>query len=405
VSENLDRGSPPADVQDAIREADPIRLLRDLVRAPSHPGVARQEEPVARLLAAFLDRRGLEVSLDEVRPGRPNLIARLRGGGSGRALVLCGHTDTVPPNTVMTIDPFAAEIRDGRVYGRGACDMKGALAAMAAALAGLSDSRTRPAGDVLLAAVVDEEMGSLGAEALVRSGFRADGCVVGEPTGNEVAIGHRGVDWIEVELTGRAAHGGRPADGVSAILAAARLVRLLDEELRPALGRRAHPLMGAPSLNVGVIHGGDQPNIVPARCVVRIDRRWVPGETVEGIYAEVAGLVEEVRREAPGLLSEIRRAEGCLATMPHSPLDTPAGHPLVECALAVRRDHGAREPKPVAFPAWSDAALLANEAGIPAIVMGPGDLAQAHSADEWVSAAQVEEAAIQYAAVAARFCA
>lgn len=379
-------------------------LLTDLVRAPSHPGLARQEEQVVHLLAAFLERGGLEVALQEIRPGRPNLIARLRGSGAGRSLILCGHTDTVPPNTVMTIDPFAAEIKGGRLYGRGACDMKGALAAMAAAMAGLAASRAPLAGDLILAAVIDEEMGSLGAEALVRSGLKADGCVVGEPTGNEVAIGHRGVDWIEVELTGQAAHGGRPADGTSAILAAARLVRLLDEELRPALARRTHPLLGAPSLNIGVIHGGDQPNIVPARCTVRIDRRWVPGETVEGIYQEVEDLVGRVRREMPGLQSILRRADGCLATMPHSPLDTPAAHPLVGCALAVRRARGAAEVGPVAFPAWSDAALLSNEGGIASIVMGPGDLAQAHSADEWISVAQVEEAAQQYADLAMRFC-
>ena len=392
-----------ATLRRAVREADPVGLLRALVRSPSHSGLERQEEQVARGLAAYLEARGLEVSLREVQPGRPNLIARMGARGRSRSLLLCGHTDTVPPNAVMEIDPFAGEVRDGRLYGRGACDMKGALAAMAAALAALARHRPEIGGEVRLAAVIDEEHGSLGAEDLIRSGLSADGCVVGEPTENRVAIGHRGLEWLEAEFIGRATHGGGPGEGVNAIAAAARFLRLVEEGLLPDLGRRSHPLLGPPTLNVGVIHGGDQPNTVPARCTVQMDRRWVPGETVEQVFADLEDLLTRVRAGTPGLTTALKRVPGGMATMVHGPLETPREHPLVEAGLAAREEVSGERAAPGAFPAWTDAALLSREAGIPCVVMGPGHLKQAHSADEWVSVAQVEEAALLYTALALRF--
>lgn len=388
----------------AVREADPLSLLRDLVRIPSHPGVERQEERVARALAAYLRSHEIEVELQEVRPGRPNLGARLRGAGSGRRLLLCGHTDTVPPNALMSIDPFAAEERDGRLYGRGACDMKGALAAMAAAMKALARTRAPLAGRVALAAVIDEEMESLGAEHLIRSGARADGCVVGEPTRNQVAIAHRGLEWLEIEFTGRATHAGSRERGVSAIAAAAHFVRLLEEDLRPRLLGRARPLMGAPSVSVGVIRGGDHPGTVPARCLVQLDRRWVSGETVEQIFAEIEELLGRVRSSMPGLSTALRRSPGGMATMVHGPLEAPPDHPLVASARAARREVCGRDEEPGAFPAWTDAALLWREAGIPCVIMGPGDLGLAHSAEESVPVDEVTQAAMQYAALALRFC-
>lgn len=387
-----------------LEAEDPVSLLRDLIREPSHPGVPRQEERIAGRLAGYLRSAGLEVSLQEVRPGRPNLLARLPGGGGGRSLLLCGHTDTVPPGAVDGFDPFGAELRDGRVYGRGACDMKGALAAMACALVALARSETRLRGSVTLVAVIDEEMESLGAEHLIRSGERADGCVVGEPTANRVAIAHRGLEWLEVEFSGRAAHGSARSHGVNAIAAAARFVVLLEQDLLPALERRVHPLLGPPSLNVGRIEGGDSPSSVAARCRVQLDRRWLPSEAPEQICAEIETLLERVRNESPGLITRLGRAPGGMATMVHGPLETPADHPLVSCALEARTEAGAEPESPVAFGAWSDAALLWREAGIPCVVMGPGELSQAHSADEWVGVADVRRAVWQYALLARAFC-
>ena len=397
----------------AVRDADVLALARDLVRTPSHPGVDQQEQRVAHRLADYLRGAGIEVSLSEVRPGRPNLLARLptapnrhapRPQGTGRSLLFCGHTDTVAPNALMTIDPFGAEVRDGRLYGRGACDMKGGLAAMAAALVALSHIRSPLAGEVSLAAVIDEEMESLGAEALIRSGVKADGCVVGEPTANQVAIAHRGLEWLEVEFTGRATHAGARAEGVNAIAAAAHFIRLLEEELRPALVLRSHPLVGAPSVNVGAIRGGDHPSTVAARCSVQVDRRWVPGETVEQFFTEIEDMLARVRAGSPGLSTALRRLPGSMATMVHGPLETAPDHPLAAGALECRRRVSGADDTPGAFPAWTDAALLWREAGIPCLVMGPGHLAQAHSADEWIAVDQLDEAALQYALLALSFC-
>lgn len=393
------------DLRRAVKDSDPMPLLQELVRTPSHPGTERQEEATASVLARFLQSRSIQVNLHEVRPGRPNLVARLPGLGTGRSLMLCGHTDTVPPDAVAKIDPFGAEIRDGRLYGRGSCDMKGALASMASALGALATSGAKQAGDLILAAVIDEEMESLGAQALIQSDHRADGCVVGEPTENRVAIGHRGVVWLEVGFTGRAAHGGTPDRGTNAIAAASRFIRLVEEDLRPALARRSHDLLGPPSINVGVIRGGDQPNIVAASCRVRLDRRWLPGETVESVLSEIDSLLGRVRSEIPDLKTEVHRLSADKEVMIRSPFETPAGDPLVSCALESRAEISERTEPPEAFPAWTDAALIAGEGRIPCVVMGPGDLKQAHTADEWVSVTQVRAAALQYVALALRFCA
>jgi acetylornithine deacetylase/succinyl-diaminopimelate desuccinylase len=366
--------------------------------------VPRQEEGVVRRLAAFLAAHGVDATLDEVAPGRPNLVATIAAARPGRRLLLCGHTDTVPLNSGDPGVGFSAAVRDGRLYGRGAVDMKGALAAMAAAIVALDGSGALGAGSVTLAAVVDEEMESLGAERLVRSGPQADGAIVGEPTANRLALGHKGLEWLDIELVGRAAHGGTPERGVSAIAGAGRLLGLIESDLAPRLVARAHPLLGPPTLNVGTIRGGDQPSTVAARCVLAADRRLVPGETAASAIEELGELCGRVAASLPGLGWSIRRHPGGMATMAHGPLVTPAEHPLaaaVAAAAAAVRGHA---EEPVAFPAWTDGALLANEAGIPTVVLGPGDLALAHGPDESVPLAEVAEAARIYALSALAFC-
>src|SRR5512137_2753137 len=177
-----------------------IELLKAMVRAPSHKGVPRQGEAAALALDAYLRRNGLQSKLVEVREGRPNVVATLEGRRPGRHLLFCGHLDTVPANAGSPADFFAASVEGGRMFGRGTVDMKGALAAMAGAMAGLQASGGLETGRVTLAAVIDEELESLGAEALIRSGFKADGCVIGEPTANRVAIGHKGLEWLEARF-------------------------------------------------------------------------------------------------------------------------------------------------------------------------------------------------------------
>lgn len=382
-----------------------IDLLRELIRTPSYIGLPRQEEQVVNILVAYLAQQGIEFAVEEIRPGRPNLLARIHGKKPSRHLLFCGHTDTVAPNAITTMDPFAAEIRDGRMYGRGAADMKGAIAAMAAALVALKKLPAFEKGEVTFAAVIDEEMESLGAEALVKSGLTAEGAIVGEPTGNQIAIGHKGLEWLEIEFLGKATHGGTPEKGVNAISAAARFARMVEEELAPAFQSRRHPVLGAPTINLGTIHGGDQPSTVAARCCIQLDRRWVPGETITQVFGELQDILTRVREAMPGLSTELRRMPGGMATMVHGPLEIAPDHALVRAAQQARAEICGEAGTLTVFPAWTDAALLSREAKIPCIVCGPGDLSLAHSAEESIAIAEVEEAVKLYALTAIYFLA
>jgi acetylornithine deacetylase/succinyl-diaminopimelate desuccinylase-like protein len=387
----------------AIARLDPVGLAAELVRLPSHPGLPRQEEAVARHLAAWLGRHGIASELDEAAPGRPNLVARVAGERAGRTLLLCGHTDTVPPNAGDPGHGFAGDVVDGWLRGRGAVDMKGPLAAMAAALVALRDAL--PAGQVVLAAVADEEMESIGAERLIARGLAADGAVVGEPTSNRLALGHKGLEWLEIEFFGRAAHGGTPEAGVNAVVAAARFVAAVGERLCPRFAARRHPLIGRPTLNFGTVAGGDQPSTVAAHCRLTLDRRTVPGESYEGVVAELEELLAEVVAVMPGLRTRIGRVAGGMATMEHVALATDAEASIARAAArAVAATRGVDEP-PIAFPAWTDGALLAGFAKIPTVVVGPGDLAFAHSPREAIPTAEIDQAAELYARLALDFCA
>ncbi len=380
-----------------------LGLLQAMVRAPSYPGVPRQEEASVRELEKFLRGHGIPSTLTEVREGRPNLLAALEGKKPGPHLLFCGHTDTVPPNAGANVDLFAANVENGRLSGRGTVDMKGALAAMAGALVFLKETGAPAAGRVTLAAVIDEEMESLGAEALIASGFKADGAVVGEPTANRVAIGHKGLEWLDVEFEGKAAHGSTPEAGVNAIAAAAHFVSLVEKELVPAFERRRDPVLGLPAINMGTIAGGQQPSMVAAHCRIQLDRRWVATETIEQVFGDLEALLERVRGERSGLKTRLTRMPGGMATMLHGPLVIDRDHRLVAAALAAFEDLGQSAPPTAVFPAWTDGALLSREAGIPTVIWGPGELALAHSPEESVPVEDVYLAARLYAAAARRF--
>jgi acetylornithine deacetylase/succinyl-diaminopimelate desuccinylase len=384
---------------------DPVlTLLSELVRIPSHPGIPQQELGVAARLAEFLGQRGVGARLIEVRAGRPNLLACVDSGRPGPHLVLCGHTDTVPLNRETPGVGFGGTIVDDRLQGRGAADMKGALAAMAGALASLQAGPGLRAGKVTLAAVIDEEMESLGCEALIAGGFSATGAIVGEPTQNRVALGHKGLEWLEIVFTGRAAHGGTPEAGVNAINGAAQFITLVEARLVPALQRKSHPLLGSPTINCGTIAGGDQPSTVAAQCVLRVDRRSVPGESYASLCAELQTLMTEVEQRRPGISCVLRRMPGGMATLEHLPAVIDPEHPLTRAARAACLTVTGEAQSDLAFPAWTDAGLLANFASIPCVILGPGDLSVAHTPWESVPLAQVTDAVAVYREAARLFC-
>src|SRR5438093_1356366 len=358
------------------------RLLRELVALPSvNPAFLPANDPrsgeqrVADLLAATAGRSGLDVEFQEVFPGRTNLLARLAPRGKARQrVVLAPHMDTVGGDSP---EIFRPRERSGRFHGRGACDTKGSIAAMLAALIELTGSRQRPTStEIVFAGLVDEENGQAGSRALVAKGFKADLAIVGEPTRLQVVTAHKGDLWLRLETRGKAAHGSRPELGKNAIHEMARIVELLETTYAALLRKRRHALLGNPTVSVGAIAGGSQPNIVPDRCLISIDRRMVPGETEARVRREIQSLLRKHKLSAK--LLNVRNA-------PCPPLETNSKLPLVKQFLA-----NVGQAKPIGADYFCDAAVLAG-GGIPSVVFGPGDIAQAHTADEWISLRQLEQ--------------
>jgi len=360
----------------SLPRGDAIALLRALVRTdsrnPSLVAGAPGEHQVATMLAETLRGWGLDAELQEAAPGRPNVVAIARGSGGGRSLLFNGHIDVVGVEG-MSHEPFTAEERDGRLYGRGASDMKGGVAAMCAAAARVAGT-TR--GDVVVAAVVDEEWQSAGTSALIASGVRADAAIVTEPTGLAIMPAHRGFAWVEVRVDGRAAHGSRWDIGIDAIRHAGLLLAELDRIDTEVLPRRSHPLLGRPSLHASTIEGGLGLSTYPDRCVLRIERRTIPGERSEDAMRDVRDACERVRARHP----EFRAHAELMFAQP--PSDVAMDAPVVRALAAVLAERGLAV-QPQGMSAWTDAALL-NDAGIPAICFGPGDMGLAHAAEEYI---------------------
>jgi len=367
-----------------IPRGDAVALARALVRidsrnptlAPNSPG----EGECARTLAAVLDDWGFVVQLVDAAPGRPNVIARI-GPEDAPALMLNGHLDVVGVEG-MVHQPFSAELRDGRIYGRGSADMKGGLAAMCAAAAAETDHHSER--QILITAVADEEYESLGMRALLASGVRAEQAIITEPTRLAICPAHRGFAWFDVELTGKAAHGSRYDVGIDAITHAGLLLAELD---RVELTRQAgpiHPLLGRGSLHASKIQGGVGMSTYPERCNLAIERRTIPGESVEKITRELTEACGRLKSRRPEFDARVTLSTAQL------PSDVPVDAPVV------RRLVGAveREGIPVrieGLSAWTDAALL-NEAGIPTVCFGPGDIGLAHAAEEFVPVEDIERA-------------
>ena len=354
------------------------------------PGAAGEGES-ARFIADWLERAGLEVHLEEVLPGRPNVIGIARGTGGGRSLLLNGHMDTVGV-TGMT-GPFSPTIRDGRLYGRGAYDMKAGLAACLVAAA--EAKKHNLCGDVIVTAVMDEEYAGLGTMAIAER-FRADGAIVAEPTELTLVVAHKGFVWLEVETQGVAAHGSRPHLGVDAIAKMGGVLAGLDE-LAGDLGRRPpHPLLGAPSVHAALIEGGQELSSYPERCLLSIERRTLPGENGDAAEAELQSLVDRLAAGDPAFRAVVRRL------LERVPMETPADAAILNVVRQAASTALGRSVEPSGVSFWTDAASL-HAAGIPTVLFGPlGE--GAHAAEEWVDLASVQTCAEIYLATAIQFC-
>lgn len=355
----------------------------DSVNPTLVPGGAGEAE-LAAFVADWLEGAGLEVEVDEVAPGRPNVVGVARGSGGGRTLLLNAHLDTVGFGSMEA--PLEARIDDGRLHGRGAYDMKASLAAIM--VVGAAAAQRRLAGDVIVSAVVDEEAESVGTAALAR-GVRADAAVVAEPTELELCIAHKGFVWLEVETRGVAAHGSRYEDGVDAIARMGTFLGRLDD-LDRSLRADAppHPLLGGGSVHASLIEGGTELSTYPARCLVSLERRTLPGEDVEQVEAEIRALVPED--------ATVR------TTFVREPLETSTTEPVVDELLRSCDAVLGQMPRIVGVPFWTDAALLAS-AGIPTVVFGPAGIG-AHADVEWVDLESVDQCAQILLRTAREFC-
>jgi acetylornithine deacetylase len=356
-------------------------LLASLVQIDSVnpslvPGAAGEAE-IARFLVAWLEERGIEAESQDAAPGRPSVIGRVRGRLGKRSLLLNAHLDTV--GVAGMSEPFSARVDEGRMYGRGSYDMKAGLAACMLALAEIASKP--PAGDVVLAAVADEEHASLGVQSVLKR-VTADAAVVTEPTSLDVCVAHKGFSWHEIATSGRAAHGSRPDLGVDAIAHMGRVLSRL-ERLQAQLNERTpHPILGHGSLHASLISGGQELSSYPAECTLQVERRTLPGETIAGVEGEIDAILRDLADQDPHCQARQR------TTLVRPSFNVAADAAIVETLRSQATRVLQRRPATIGASFWMDAAFFA-EAGIPTVVFGPHG-AGAHAIDEWVDLRSVD---------------
>jgi succinyl-diaminopimelate desuccinylase len=372
-----------------------IELTRELVRYRSvnPPG---NEGEIAEYLAGRMRDLGIEATVETVEPGRANVIGKIAGAG-GKPLVFTGHLDVVPPGGQRwQHDPFAAELVDGRIYGRGSADMKGGVAAIVTAMAALARADYQPSGDIFLAATCGEEAGMIGARAIVDAqGLPTGGSlIVAEPTDLNVFHAEKGVLWLKVRALGKTAHGSMPWLGANAISAIARLIPRLEEY---PFAYEETRLLGKPSISVNVIAGGNKTNVVPDVCEIEVDMRTVPSQDHTAIVEHVRRLAEEVASSVHAdMRIEVEVDQSVTA------LETARDHPLVEAAVASVRDVRGRNPEVGGVTYGTDGAHLGPGFDMPVVICGPGANGMAHQPDEYVEIEQLVQAAEIYVDLAHR---
>ncbi len=379
-----------------------VELVTELVRIPSvNPlegpvGEGRGEKQVAEFVESWLRQTGVECELREAAAGRPSVVARVEGE-SEEAVWFDAHTDTVSGEG-MEFEPFAARVEGEKLYGRGAADDKGSLGAMMAALTEVAGDGSKPPATVILTATADEEYRMRGLLGLLEEGLaerRVRAGIVGEPTGLEIVIAHKGVARFKIATKGRSVHSSRPEDGVNAIYHMGRVVGALEAYAKGGVGRDTHPLLGKGTLSVGVIRGGEYVNVVPDRCEIEVDRRLLPGEEGRAALNAVRTYLNSAVEEEVGL-----EVVGPDLVVPG--LNVSADSELVQAVGAAVKEVTGKAP--LSGMTGTTHAGQMMQAGIPAVVFGPGGVGEAHTAGEELELAQLEQAAAVYEALMRSGC-
>jgi len=351
------------------------------------------EVAIATYVAEAMHELGLDVDVWEPQPDRPNVVGVLPGTGNGRSLMLNAHTDTVGVEGMDA--PFTPRLADGRMYGRGTQDMKGSLAAQLAAVRALQEASVELAGDVIVAAVIDEEHKSRGTEAVTER-YEADGAVVTEPTDLELALAHKGFVWVDVKTRGCAAHGSRPDEGIDANMHMGRVLARLDDLEKELRSQDGHSLVGAPSLHAPQIEGGTASSVYAAQCRLRVERRTVPGETAKQAVGELQQILDALAKDDPDFSATCEKA------FSRQPFEVNPDASIAESVRDAASDVLGQAPPNVGQTFWTDAALLA-EAGTETVVLGPvGE--GLHTTEEWVDLDSVVQLAEILAHTAQRYC-
>ena len=380
-----------------VDESALVSLLKDMVRIDSVnpslvPGAAGEAE-MAEYCADYMRSLGLETIVYDVERGRPNAVGVLKGGGGGRTLLLNGHTDTVGVD-YMTIDPFQPEVIDGKLYGRGAFDMKGGLAASMAALKVVVDSGAALKGDVILAAVCDEEYASIGTERLMED-VTADAAIIGEFTGGDIQVAHKGFVWIDVETHGVAAHGSRYWEGVDAISKMGKVLAAIDA-LGEDLLAVEHPLVGPASVHASIIEGGRELSTYPDHCKLQVERRLIPGETRATVEGELSGMMEAIGASDPKFQAEHR------ITFYRGPMEISRDEEICRLIHEGTVKITGADPNYIGGTGWMDSEIIWNK-GIPVVCHGPSGEG-AHAKSEWVDLESVVNVAKVHEYAIREFC-
>jgi acetylornithine deacetylase len=375
-----------------------VGTLADLIRInsinPSLVPGAPGEGAIATSLAYRLHRLGMDVTILESHPGRPSVIGTLRGAAAGRSLMLNAHLDTVGVDGMP--DPMTPIVRNGRMHGRGAYDMKGSLAACLAAVKALVDANLALRGELVLAAVADEEYASLGTTEVARR-VPVHAAIVTEPTELDLCVAHKGFVWLEVETLGRAAHGSRFFEGIDANMRMGRFLARLDHFEQELRMRLPHPLVGPPSLHAPMLRGGTELSTYAARCVLGIERRTIPGETEAGVLAEIAALAEQAGAADPSFQAGIR------SILARNAFEVSQEAAIVQIVGEATARHRGRAPSLIGKPFWMDSAILAD-AGVETVIIGPVG-GGAHTTEEWVDLGSLADLAAILAKAAMDYCA
>lgn len=400
-------------IGDYICEEETVSILQELVQTNTTNPVGN-EKPLAEKIAKWLESWGIAAKISDLGNNRANVEGRIRGMGHQSALLLTGHTDVVPPADVAwTYEPFSATIADGKLYGRGAADMKAGLAAALMTMKAVKASGASLAGDLIFAATADEESNSIGAKAFVESGGLAGvgALIIGEPTSNHITVAEKGCLWLEITVSGKAAHGSMPDKGINAILV---MNDFISQWRQYAFTYTEHALLTPPTMNIATIQGGVKTNVVPDTCTLTIDIRTLPGMSHDAIIEKAKSLLGDIERKTEGIKTNL------IVTNNRAPVETSVDDSFVKLMQEAIIDVKGQVKAPEGITAYTDASIFAQaqpksltgytdasvyrpRTGIPLIVCGPGRMEMAHQRDEYVELPMVHEAVQIYTKVVEKY--